>query len=193
MFENTELLKLVQNFSQMMSIVEAEIVQCRRSVFVGIENDVLAEMKYLALNYRRRQFYIPNDYLTTLQGYWSFMHFGESKVPQYFHLIVSAGIYDKLHAFRTNKEYLRRRKNTLKLKAFFNESGDIDPMNIHGPIRTLFYLCAIMISSALSLWILENLNAYGMRFVRKLYVACIYEQKKFNRRLRRNRFRNRAR
>jgi len=157
-FDNKKLLDLVKIFRNKNSIVEAEIVQCRKSLFVGLVEDVIAEKQYLSKNYARQEFYIPNDFLKLLNQYWMFLLFGKSKVPFYHNQFTVAGIPEKLEQLKRERQYLRRRDGTRQLKKLFTLFGNVVPLALTGPIETVFYLYLGMVGACILGYLMETLR-----------------------------------
>jgi len=164
-FDNKKLLDLVKNFENKNSIVETEIVQCRKSLLVGLAEDVLAEKQYLSDNYGRQEFYIPEDFMQLLSDCWVFMLFGKSKVPFYHNQFTVAGIPEKLEQLKRERQYLKRREGTRKLKRLFTVFGYVVPLALTGPIRTVFYLYLGMIGVCILGYLMEIMRTRSPRLI----------------------------
>jgi len=166
-FDNKKLLDLVTTFRNKNSIVEAEIVQCRKSMLVGLAEDVIAENQYLSDNYGRQEFYVPNDFIQLLSDCWVFILFGKTRVPLYYNQLIVAGIPGKLEQLKRERQYLRRRDGTSELKRLFTVFGNVVPLALTGPIRTVFYLYFGMVGVCIFGYLTEIMSTTSPRLIIK--------------------------
>jgi hypothetical protein len=135
--------------------IEKELVACGRSIFVGERKETSSELFYLQTNYPRRHFYISND---TFEAGWStpilwiFMNTGNSKVPQYFKLLLEGGVRDAVLELRTHRYYMKRRVGTQ-----FVQKGILREENIgmSGSIQTIFIISFAFLLTATLVFLLE--------------------------------------
>jgi len=141
------------------------MVQCRESLFVGLAKDVIAEKQYLSDNYGRQEFYVPNDFIQLLCEYWVFILFGKSRVTFYHNQFTVAGIPEKLEQLKRERQYLRRRDGTSKLKKLFTVFGNVVPLALRGPIRTVFYLYLCMVVVCILGYLMEIMRTTSPRLI----------------------------
>jgi len=157
-FTNEELHEMVSNFELGSSAIEAELIQCKNSAFVGFEREIKFEKKYLTANYFRRQFYSPPNKLFNERRYWVFMCFLKSKIPFYFKQLINSGIVDMVQDIFEFKFQLKRPHATRQLIKMFKAYEHVVPLTIDGPVQTVFILFCGMVIVDICAFIIEKYN-----------------------------------
>jgi hypothetical protein len=138
------------------SMIENEIVQCRKAVFLGDEFSVSAEFDYLRANYDRVPFQTGSvDHLGRLAG-WAFEHPGKSPMPGILQQFVERGILEHFSRNARHNKYLKRKQGTQEILRDGVESR-VKPLNLEGSIQTIFILWAALLTSGIAIWLSEIL------------------------------------
>jgi uncharacterized membrane protein len=136
------------------SLIENEIVQCRKSAFIGDESSVSAEFDYLRTNYDRVPFQTGSvDHLGRLAG-WAFEHPGNSPMPGILARFVETGILEHFSRNARYNKYLKRKQGTQEILRDVVESR-VKPLDLEGSIQTIFILWAALLTSGIAIWLSE--------------------------------------
>jgi hypothetical protein len=142
------------------SVIEEEIVSCGKSAYVGQEQVVQAELKYLKVNYLRQPFQLGKvDYAGGFSG-WGFEMPGLSKVPHAFNQFFESGIYFMLRKYSSYLEYLERRAATKEIREMKDSDIFVRALSLHGSIQTIFIIW-------LSMLVLSGIVSFGEIFYSK--------------------------
>jgi hypothetical protein len=144
------------------SVIENELVKCRKSALIGDEPSVSAEFDYLRKNYEGAPFQTGSvDYLGRIVG-WGFEHPGNSSMPGILRQFVERGILGQLARSARITKYLKRRqgtKNILRDEIEVRESRT-KPLELGGSIQTIFIIWAALLSSGVAIWLSEIVMRY---------------------------------
>jgi len=88
-----------------------------------------------------------------------------AKVPFYHNQFTVAGIPEKLEQLKRERQYLRRREGTRKLKRLFTVFGYVVPLALTGPIRTVFYLYLGMLGVRILGYLMEIMRTTSPRLI----------------------------
>jgi hypothetical protein len=134
-------------------VIEAELVDCGKSAFVGEESIVDAEFAYLRNNYIRQQFQRgPVGHAGQFSG-WSFEQPGYSPMPRILKQFVEGGIYGFLVKINRMLDYLKRGEGTNNIiRGKFTKFGkysSVRALDLNGSLQTIFILLASFLASSL--------------------------------------------
>jgi hypothetical protein len=129
-------------------VIEEELVDCKRSAYVGYKTDISFELEYLRSNYRRQQWQKGEEDIFPQVQSWGFRRHGNSKVPYYLTMIIESGIYRRLEEYSRIGEYLKRRNITRIISCETKSDRIVRPLGISGSIQTVFIICSIMLPVA---------------------------------------------
>jgi len=122
------------------SLIEQELVQCQKSIFISEQSNIQIESKYLNLNYRNKFYVVGNTKLFPKYKTLTFNEvFARTRFRQLILLVVESGIYKQIDDSVTESKYLVR-KHATKLFGGKIESY-VDKVRIKGGfIQTLFFI-----------------------------------------------------
>jgi len=141
------------------SLVEQDVISCGRVVFSAEKSDLLQELSYLQINYKRKTFYIIKDkpLFTTYNGIIFLKQFKNGQLETILHRIMQMGIHAQLKHFLQRDRYFKRRFITK-----FIEGSEMQALpqslTMSGSIQTLFYLKALFASVAIVILSFERLS-----------------------------------
>jgi hypothetical protein len=131
------------------SVIEAEIVDCGRSVFVGEESVVTAELTYLKNNYERRPFQRGSvGYVAHFSG-WAFEQPGHSPMPRIFRQFLEGGIHGLLVKYSRISSYFRRKEGTKEIMKRNPNLFSVKSLGLEGSIQTIFILWIALLAISL--------------------------------------------
>jgi hypothetical protein len=144
------------------SVIENELVQCRKSALIGDESSVSAEFDYLRKNYEGAPFQTGSvDYLGRLAG-WGFQHPGNSPMPGILRQFVERGILGQLARSARITKYLKRRQGTKNIlrNTIGGRKSRAKPLELGGSIQTIFIVWAALLSSGVAICFSEIVTRY---------------------------------
>lgn len=140
-----------ENLNVLDAMVEADVINCGRTVLISKSNMINAEYDYLSGRYPATTFYKGKQILEANQQGWLFFHAGSSKVPLYYKFILEAGVYAKLdEEIRARK--VRYRISPEKVNTTLLNQG----MIMSEGVASLFYICLVVISLSLLCFVGEG-------------------------------------
>jgi hypothetical protein len=127
------------------SVIEAELVDCGKSAFVGEESVVTAELDYLKNNYERRPFQRGSVGYAGIFSGWAFEQPGHSPMPRVFRQILEGGILGLLVKYNRMTRYFQRKEGTSQiLRGKLMKLSSVTALGLDGSIQTIFILWAAL-------------------------------------------------
>jgi hypothetical protein len=127
------------------SVIEAELVDCGKSAFVGEESVVSAEFDYLKNNYERRPFHRGSVGYAGIFSGWAFQQPGHSPMPRVFRQILEGGIMGLLVKYNRMTRYFQRKEGTSRiLRGKLIKLSSVKALGLDGSIQTIFILWAAL-------------------------------------------------
>jgi len=140
--------------------IERELTICERSVFVGYDEDVTVEFKYLTKTYPKMQFYRGKDTLASSTNQLEFVGFAKSRILKYISAFIETGLYGFLRKNHTLSQYSKRVIGTRLLHG--NEEAQktdsVKALRMTSSLQALFILCLVFILLATIELVVENMT-----------------------------------
>jgi len=118
------------------SLIEEQLTQCGKTVFLGERSLVLRELEYLNMNYKTKLYIVNEPLFIARTG----IAYSKSLRPEFHSNIMStveSGIYSRMfESYNTYRYYVRKLYTSQKSNA--NKLLSIDKVRITGSIQTLF-------------------------------------------------------
>lgn len=96
--------------TQINLVIEAEIMKCGKSAYLGLNEDIFPYLNHLKKVYPRVKFGLGKQPLPSLHMGWTFGALFETRGSKYFKYLIQAGIYKKISEFGQNNEFVGRTK-----------------------------------------------------------------------------------
>jgi len=128
------------------SLIEEQLTQCGKTVFVGERSLVLKELEYLNLNYKNKLYLVDDEPFFVARSGIAYSQSLGPAFQKYITSIVQSGIYSRLFdSYNAYKCHIRKLYTSRAQKSSANNLESIDKIRITGSIQTLFYLCLIFV------------------------------------------------
>jgi len=152
------------------SLIEEQLTQCGKTVFVGERPLILRELEYLNVNYKTKMYVVNEPYFVARTGI-AYDKALEPKFQTYIKAVVQSGIYTRmLHTYNNYRYYIRKFYTSQKSNAKNLES--VDKVRISGSIQTLFYLSLILLIVCGLILLVEIKTCYFGKFSQFVQSVC---------------------
>lgn len=150
-------------------LIEGEIVECGKSVFVTDHSQVKLEMQYLEKYYPGIDFHVGKDLIQQGKEGYQFFNARNSKIPGCFRSLVETGIVDRLAAISYRQEF-RGRQPVKKLIPRISVK-----VGLRSGIDTLFVLFGVLLIAAVCCFLAEcrsRIVVFLKEGISKVYNLC---------------------
>ncbi|OXA43300.1 hypothetical protein Fcan01_22140, partial [Folsomia candida] len=123
-------------------LIEEELIECGKSVYVDYSKEVVANRSYLKRRYPNINFYLGKEkFFEKSYGLIFEINVAKSKVPTYFKMFFESGIYIMLNSLADYNLYNQKKIISSRIIANRQELGNeetFSPLKIENSIQTLF-------------------------------------------------------